>query len=46
VINENANAPVPLPMAARAEAAQSPAVPVQPGEQSFSVDVQVTYGLR
>jgi len=46
VISENANAPVPLPMAARAEAAQDAAVPVQPGEQSFSVDVQVTYGLR
>ena len=46
VISENANAPVPLPMAARAEAAPSAAVPVQPGEQSFSVDVQVTYGLR
>jgi len=46
VINENANAPVPLPMATRADAAQSPAVPVQPGEQSFSVDVLVTYGLR
>jgi len=47
VINENVNAPpVPFPMAARAEAAQDTAVPVQPGEQSFSVDVQVTYGLR
>jgi uncharacterized protein YggE len=46
VINENANAPVPLPMAGRAEAAQDAAVPVQPGQQSFSVDVQVTYGLR
>jgi uncharacterized protein YggE len=46
VINENANAPMPLPMAARAEAAPSAAVPVQPGEQSFSVDVQATYELR
>src|SRR5207244_196103 len=32
---------------ARAEgAAATQAAPVQPGEQSFSVDVQVTFGLR
>jgi uncharacterized protein YggE len=48
VISENVGSqPVPMPYAARAEAAQAaPDVPVQPGEQSFSVDVQVTYGLR
>jgi uncharacterized protein YggE len=47
VLSENANVPVPLPMAARAaEAAPSSAVPVQPGEQSISVDIQVTFGLK
>ena len=47
VISENVGAqPIPMPMAARAEVAQSAAVPVQPGEQSFSVDVQVTFGLK
>ncbi len=49
VINENANAqpPIPMPMAARADVAQgAPAVPVQPGEQTFTVDVQVTFALR
>lgn len=46
VISENVNAPVPLPMAARAPEASQSAVPVQPGEQTFSVNVQVTYGLR
>ena len=46
VISENVNAPVPLPMAARAPEMSQAAVPVQPGEQTFSVDVQVTYGLR
>ena len=48
VITENigAQSPIPMPMAGRAEAAQSDAVPVQPGEQSFSMDVQVTFGLR
>jgi uncharacterized protein YggE len=49
VITENVGAqpPVPMMMAApAADAAQSKAVPVQPGEQSFSVDVQVTYQLR
>jgi uncharacterized protein YggE len=47
VISETIGAapPVPLMMEARA-AADSKAVPVQPGEQSFSVDVQVTYQLR
>ncbi len=49
VITENVGAqpPVPLVMAApAAEAADSKAVPVQPGEQSFAIDVQVTYQLR
>ncbi len=49
VITENVGAqpPVPLMMAApAAEAADSKAVPVQPGEQSFAIDVQVTYQLR
>ena len=44
--NVGAQPPVPMPMLARAEAAQDAAVPVQPGEQSFSVDVQVTFALR
>jgi uncharacterized protein YggE len=48
VISENVGSqpPVPLPMMDRAAAAQAPAVPVQPGEQSFSVDVQATFALR
>jgi uncharacterized protein len=48
VISENIGAqPIPMPMMARAEdAAANQAVPVQPGEQSFSVDVQVTFGLK
>jgi uncharacterized protein len=48
VISENIGAqpPAPMPMAARADAAQAPTVPVQPGEQSFSADVQVTFALR
>jgi uncharacterized protein YggE len=49
VITENVGAqpPVPMPrMADAAAVAESKAVPVQPGEQSFSVDVQVTYQLR
>src|SRR5262245_992748 len=47
VITENVGAqPVPMPMAARAEAAGSAPVPVQPGEQSFGVDVQVTFALK
>ena len=36
-----------MPMLARAEGATAnQAAPVQPGEQSFSVDVQVTFGLK
>lgn len=47
VINENVNAQPPIIMAAgRADVAEAPAAPVQPGEQSFSVEVQVTFGLR
>jgi uncharacterized protein YggE len=48
VISENVGAqPIPMPMAVgRADVAQSSAVPVQPGEQSFSIDVQVTFGLK
>ena len=48
VISENVGAPpIPMPMMARAqEMAPDQAVPVQPGEQSFSVDVQVTFALK
>jgi hypothetical protein len=47
VISENVfTPPFPMPLG-RAEAAQDAAsVPVQPGEQQFSVDVQVTFALR
>jgi uncharacterized protein YggE len=48
VITENIGAalPIAVPMA-QAEAAQgAPTVPVQPGEQRFSVDVQATFGLQ
>lgn len=48
VINENVGAPSPIPMPmARAEMAQDAAgsVPVEPGEQSITVDVQVTFAL-
>lgn len=39
--------PPPMPLAARAEVAQdSASVPLQAGEQIFSIDVQVTYALR
>jgi uncharacterized protein len=48
VISENVGGqPIPMPMMARAEQmADGQAAPVQPGEQSFSVDVQVTFGLK
>jgi uncharacterized protein YggE len=48
VISENVSSPpvVPLAMLDRAAAEQAPSVPVQPGEQSFSVDVQATFALR
>lgn len=45
VISEGGAAP-PVPMPMRAEVAQDAAVPVQPGEQTFGVDVQVTFELR
>lgn len=48
LISENISSqpPIPMPMA-RAEAAQDAAsVPVQAGEQSFTVDVQVTFALK
>lgn len=45
VISENvAGPPIALPMMDRA-AEQAPGVPVQAGEQSFSVDVQATFAL-
>jgi uncharacterized protein YggE len=48
LISENIGAqPIPMPLAARAEgAAGAQAVPVQPGEQTFNIDVQVTFGLK
>jgi hypothetical protein len=49
VISENIGSQPPMPLmmpAPAAEAAQGRAVPVQPGEQSFTVQVQVTFGLR
>ena len=49
VITENIGSqpPVPLAMAARDAVAEAGApVPVQPGEQTFSADVQVTFELR
>jgi uncharacterized protein YggE len=47
VISENIGAqPIPMPAFARAEGAADQAAPVQPGQQSFSVDVQVTFGLK
>jgi uncharacterized protein YggE len=47
VISENAAAPRPLMMpAAGAADAAAKSVPVQPGEQSYSADVQVTFALK
>lgn len=48
VITENVGSAPPMPMMARAEAgmAADSSVPVQAGEQTLSVDVQVTYALR
>ena len=48
-ITENVGSQPPPPVmyaAPAADAGQSKAVPVQPGEQSFSIDVQVTFALR
>lgn len=45
-ISENVSAPpVPMPMMDRATE-QAPSVPVQPGTQTLSVDVQATFALR
>jgi uncharacterized protein len=47
VISENvAPQPIPMPLARAEAAGAAQAAPVQPGEQSFSVDVQVTFGLK
>jgi len=48
VITENVGSspPVPMPLAAAKTAQDSAAVPVQPGEQNFKIEVQVTFGLR
>jgi uncharacterized protein YggE len=47
VITENIGSPPPMPMMDRAVAAQAAgAAPVQPGEQSFNLDVQVTFALQ
>jgi uncharacterized protein YggE len=48
VITENVGASVPMPLAMdRAAAPQAGvAVPIQPGEQTVTIDVQVTYALK
>ncbi|MGB9634119.1 MAG: SIMPL domain-containing protein, partial [Chloroflexaceae bacterium] len=47
VITENLGAITPLPAVMRDEAAQAGApVPVQPGEQTVTAQIQVTYELR
>ncbi len=47
VITENVGSPVPVAMpVARAAAQDSGAVPVQPGEQTITISVQVTYALK
>ncbi|HWQ11385.1 MAG TPA: SIMPL domain-containing protein [Roseiflexaceae bacterium] len=47
VINESAALPPPIPMGKiQAEVAQGMPVPIQPGEQTLSVDLQVTYSLQ
>ncbi|MDZ4717710.1 MAG: SIMPL domain-containing protein [Roseiflexaceae bacterium] len=48
IITENVGSAVPLPMSAvRTSGAQdSVNVPVQPGEQTIAIDVQVTYALK
>lgn len=47
VITENVgSAPIPLTRSLVANSAESKAVPVQAGEQSYSADVQVTFQLR
>jgi uncharacterized protein YggE len=46
VISEGVAQPPVYPVMLRADAAQAADVPLQPGEQQFSVDVQVTYALQ
>jgi uncharacterized protein YggE len=48
IITENVGSMVvPMPMAARVAGAQdSMAVPIQPGQQTIAIDVQVTYALK
>jgi uncharacterized protein YggE len=49
IINENVGAPVPiaLPMAAGRAADQGAgSVPIQTGEQTYTIDIQVTYALK
>jgi uncharacterized protein len=47
VISENLGGGMPIPMMMAAGAREADmAAPVQPGEQRFSIDVQVTYALR
>jgi uncharacterized protein YggE len=48
IITENVgSAVVPMPMAARAAGPQdSMTVPIQPGQQTIAIDVQVTYALK
>lgn len=48
IITENLGSAVPLPMVtSRSAIAQdSASVPVQPGEQTIAIDVQVTYALK
>lgn len=46
VITENVGSAPPMPMMARDSAAAGSAAPIQAGEQTLSVDVQVTYALR
>ncbi len=49
VITENVGSQPPVPMmyaAPAADMAANKAVPMQPGEQSFAIDVQVTFALR
>lgn len=46
VITENIGSAPPVPMMARDTAASGSAAPIQAGQQTLSVDVQVTYALR
>jgi uncharacterized protein len=46
VITEQVGAVSPIPLALTRGEQEAPAVPVQLGEQRFSVDVQVTFGLQ